>query len=128
MCVCVGIPSAPVIINVVGGAGTATLTLRVDQFGVVSPSDFIFIVSVFYQGSTETPIAMRMISPDSIDSGEVVIEVENLPQGMLVFTVASSNQFGSPSATTDVSSPADVQPGRLGEAQCSWIVACMVIY
>ena len=105
-----GIPSVPVIISVVGGAGIVVITMRVDNFGVNSASEFTFIVSVFNEGNTADPIAMRMISPDSIDNPVITIIVDGLPQGMLVFTVASRNLFGNPSASTSISEPAVVQP------------------
>ena len=63
-----GLPSQPVILNVSGGSESATITLRVDSFGVLVASDFTFVVSVFSPSDTTNPVAVRIITPDSIDS------------------------------------------------------------
>ena len=92
-----GIPSVPVVINVTGGAGVAYITLRVDNFGVTMANDFTFIVSVFDQDNL---ITTRPISPDSINSPVITLLVDNLPAGMLTFTVSSSNVYGTPLVTS----------------------------
>ena len=92
-----GIPSVPVVINVTGGAGVALITLRVDNFGVTMANDFTFIVSVFDQDNL---ITTRPISPDSINSPVITLLVDNLPAGMLTFTVSSSNVYGTPLVTS----------------------------
>ena len=59
-------------------------------------SDFTFIVSVFDQDNL---ITTRPISPDSINSPVITLLVDNLPAGMLTFTVSSSNVYGTPLVT-----------------------------
>ena len=103
-----GIPSVPVINSVEGGAGSASLTLKVDQFGVNGASDFTFIVSVFE--SSKIPKYKRMIIPISIDNPIVTIVVNDLPTGTYSFTVASSNPYGS-SMPSNRSNQVTVQPG-----------------
>ena len=82
--------------NVSTGSESATITLRVDSFGVFVASDFSFVVSVFTPSDTTNPVAVRMIIPDSIDSPIVTIVVEGLSEGTYLFTVTSRNIF-SPS-------------------------------
>ena len=93
-----------------GGAGVAYITLRVDNFGVTMASDFTFIVSVFDQGNITNPIIIRAISPDSINSSVITLLVDNLPAGMLVFTVSSSNVYGALLVTSiNMTEPVTVQ-------------------
>ena len=99
-----GIPSVPVVINVKGGAGVAYITLRVDNFGATMASDFTFIVSVFDQDNL---ITTRPISPDSINSPVIKLLVDNLPAGMLTFTVSSSNVYGTPLVTNIIMTDPD---------------------
>ena len=91
-----GIPSQPVILNVSGGSEFATITLKVDSFGVFVASDFTFVVSVFSPSDTTNPVGVRMIIPDSIVSPFVTIVVEGLSEGTYLFTVASRNIFSPP--------------------------------
>ena len=58
-----GLPSQPVILEVLGGTGSATITLRVERFGVLVASDFTFVVSVFIPSKTTNPVSVRMINP-----------------------------------------------------------------
>ena len=91
-----GLPSQPVILNVSGGSESATITLRVDSFGVLVASDFTFVVSVFSPSDTTNPVAVRIITPDSIDSPIVTIYVEGLSEGTYLFTVTSRNIYSPP--------------------------------
>ena len=79
--------------SISGGPGSATITLRVDSFGVLVASDFTFMVSVFSPSDTTNPIALRMITPDSIVSSIVAIVIEGLSEGTYLFTVTSRNIF-----------------------------------
>ena len=106
MWVCVGLPSVPMIVNVVGGAGVATITVRVDQFGVNAAADFTLIVSIFNNSQSVIPESIRMVSIDSIGSREVALVLDNLRAGMFYFTVSSSNSFGSLAVATELSQPA----------------------
>ena len=64
-----------------------------DSFGVLVASDFTFVVSVFSPSDTTNPVAVRMITPDSIDSPIVAIVIEGLIKGTYLFTVTSHNIF-----------------------------------
>ena len=104
-----GLPSQPVILIVSGGSGFATITLRVDSFGVLVASDFTFMVSVFTPSDTTNPVAVRKITPDSIVSPIVTIVVEDLWEGTYLFTVMSQNIFSQPMYTLPLSSQVFVQ-------------------
>ena len=84
------------IVSVTGGMGEATITVRMDQYGVDNPGDFTFIVSIFNTSDISTvPESIRMITINSIDNVQVDIVVNNLREGMFYFTVASTNAFGN---------------------------------
>ena len=104
-----GLPSPPVILNVSGGSGSANITLRVHSFGVLVAGDFTFMVSVFSPSDTTNPVAVRMITPDSIDSPIVAIVVEGLSEGTYLFTVTSRNIFSPPLYNTPLTSQVFVQ-------------------
>ena len=110
MWVCVGLPSVPMIVNVVGGAGMATITVRVVQYGVNTAADFTLIVSIFNNSQSFIPESIRMVSIDSIASPEVMIVIDNLRAGMFYFTVSSSNSFGSLAVATELTQPIIVEP------------------
>ena len=111
MWVFVGLPSVPMIVNVVGGAGVATINVTVDHFGVNTAADFTLIVSIFNNSQSVIPESIRMVSIDSIASPEVTIVIDNLRAGMFYFTVSSSNSFGSLAVATELSQqPAIVEP------------------
>ena len=59
-----------IILNVSGGSGYATITLRGDSICVLVASNFTFMVTVFSPSDTKinNPVAVRMITPDSIVS------------------------------------------------------------
>ena len=59
-----------IILNVSGGSGYATITLRVDSICVLVASNFNFMVTVFSPSDTKinNSVAVRMITPDSIVS------------------------------------------------------------
>ena len=59
MWVCVGLPSVPMIVNVVGGAGVATITVTVNQFGVNTAADFTLILSIFNNSQSVIPESIR---------------------------------------------------------------------
>ena len=83
--------------NVSSGSESATITLRVDSFGIFVASDFTFVVSVFSPSDTTNTAAVRMITPDSIIVSPIVtIFVEGLSKGTYLFTVTSRNIY-SPS-------------------------------
>ena len=100
------------IVNVVGGAGVATITVTVDEFGVNTAvfTDFTLIVSIFNNSQSVIPESIRMVSIDSIASPEVMIVLDNLRAGMFYFTVSSSNSFGSLTVATKLTQPAIVEP------------------
>ena len=97
------------IVNVVGGAGVATITVRVDQYGVNTAADFTFIVSIFNNSQSVIPESIRMVSIDNITDPQFPIVIDNLRAGMFYFTVSSSNSFGSLVVATEVSQPAIVE-------------------
>ena len=80
-----------------------------DSFGVLVASDFTFVVSVFSPSDTTNPVAVRMITPDSIDSPIVTIVVEGLSEGTYLFTVTSHNIFSPPLYIPPLSSQVFVQ-------------------
>ena len=83
----------PVIISVSGSKGYATITIRMDSFGVLIPSDFFFIVSVFRPSDTINPLAVKVIAPDSILNHILTIVVEDLSEGRYLFSAVSHNIF-----------------------------------
>ena len=105
-----GIPSVPMINSISGGPEFATITLRVDSFGVLVSSDFTFMVSVFTPSDTTNPVAVRMITPDFIDSPIVDIVVESLSEG--TSTVTSQNMFSPPLFPYPLSSQVLVQQSQ----------------
>ena len=107
-----GIPSAPEIHNISGGSESATITLRVDSFGVFEASHFTFVVSVFAPSDTTNPVAVRMITPDSIDSPIVDIVVEGLNEGTYLFSVTSHNIFSPRLYSTPLSSQVFIQKSQ----------------
>ena len=108
------------IVSVTGGMGEATITVRMDQYGVDNPGDFTFIVSIFNTSDISTvPESIRMITINSIDNVQVDIVVNNLREGMFYFTVASTNVFGSQvDAFVEVSQSVTVQPSELHHILC----------
>ena len=98
--------------NVSTGSESATITLRVDSFGVFVASDFTFVVSVFIPSDTTNPAAVRMITSDSIDSPIVTIVVEGLSEGTYLFTVTSSNIFSPPFYIPSLSSQVFVEQSK----------------
>ena len=117
-----GIPSQPVIMNVSSGSESATITLRVDSFGVFVASDFTFVVSVFSPSDTTNPAAVRMITPDSIDSPIVTIVVEGLSKGTYLFTVTSRNIFSPSFYIPSLSSQVFVEQSKWKcQSTCTWM-------
>ena len=104
-----GIPSVPMTNSISGGPGSASITLRVHSFGVLVAGDFTFMVSVFSTSDTTNPVAVRMITPDSIDSSIVTIVVEGLSEGTYLFTVTSHNIYSPPFYIPSLSSQVFVQ-------------------
>ena len=98
--------------SISGGPESATVTLRVDSFGVLVASDFTFVVSVFSPSDTTNPVAVMMITPDSIDSPIVTIVVESLSEGTYLFAVTSQNMFNPPLFPYPLSSQVLVQQSQ----------------
>ena len=98
--------------NVSSGSGSATITLRVDSFGIFVASDFTFVVSVFSPSDTTNPVTVRMITPDSIDSPIVTIFVEGLSEGTYLFTVTPRNTFSPPFYIPSLSSQVFVEQSK----------------
>ena len=67
-----------------------------DSFGVLVASNITFVVSVFSPSDTTNPVAVRMITPDTIVSPILAIVVEDLSEGTYLFTVTSRNIYSSP--------------------------------
>ena len=107
-----GSPSAPEILNISGRPESATITLKVDSFGVLEASDFTFVVSVFSPSDTTNPVSVRMITPDSIVSPIVDIVVEGLSEGTYLFSVTSRNIFSPPMYSTPLSSQVFIQQSQ----------------
>ena len=83
-----------------------------DSFGVLEASDFSFVVYVFSPNDTANPVAVKMITPDSIVSPIVDIVVEGLSEGTYLFTVMSQNVFSPPLYSTPLSSQVFIQQSQ----------------
>ncbi len=70
-------------------------------------------VTVFNEGDITNPIDTRDITPDNINNPVITLLVDNLPEGMLIFTVSASNVYGTPlMATNNMTLPVTIQPSE----------------
>ena len=95
-----GIPSLPVVNNVTGGNGVATLLIQVSYSGVINSSDFNFIISIYNEN--DQLFDTQTINPDSqYFTGSMIngVITVNLEEGMYSFTVQSSNPYGMSEVT-----------------------------
>ena len=91
---CLGIPSAPNVISLMGGVESVYITLRVNYYGVINASDYILMISVF--NSSLNILSIRNISvTDTFDSPYIFAVINDLPSSVNVsFSFVSVNTFG----------------------------------
>lgn len=83
------------IVSASGGEEIIYLTLKVEDYGVLQPAEFSYIVSVFNYTDLTVAAAIRTITSDSLDTSVMSVSVDDLPRGVFLFTVVSSNSFGT---------------------------------
>ena len=107
-----GTPSLPLVNNVTGESGVATLLIQVSYSGVINSDDFNFIISIYNEN--DQLFDTQTINPDSqYFTGSLIngVITVNLEEGMYSFTVQSSNPYGM-SEVTELTDEVIVGPGE----------------
>ena len=118
-----GIPSLPVVNNVIGGSGVVILLIRVSYSGVINSDDFKFRISIY---ESDQLFDTQTINPDSqYFTGSMIngVITVNLEEGMYSFTVQSSNPYGM-SEVTELTDEVIVRPGEWIRMICGTCLLC----